>query len=130
MTMECEKLSGELSDRVFLTCILLKKSSANTQAAATTFQRLSKAFQKSIAIDKNPLLLSSYTQGFKFVFAKKEFDILSEHHWQDYTIELILGLELKLSKVYSLSNMKQTELDTFLSQKISKLTVSALLSHL
>jgi len=37
MTMECEKLSGELSDRVFLTCILLKKSSANTQAAATTF---------------------------------------------------------------------------------------------
>ena len=61
MTMECEKLGGELSDKVFLTYILLKKSSANIQAIATTFQRLSEAFQKSIAIDKNPLLLSSYT---------------------------------------------------------------------
>ena len=57
MTMECEKLGGELSDKVFLTCILVKKSSADIQAAATTSQRLSEAFQKSIAIDKNPLLL-------------------------------------------------------------------------
>jgi len=44
MTMECEKLGGELSDKVFLTCILLNKSSADIQAAAITSERLSEAF--------------------------------------------------------------------------------------
>ena len=41
--------------------ILLKKSSADIQAAATTSQRLSKVFWKSTAVDKKLLLLFSYT---------------------------------------------------------------------
>jgi len=38
------------------------------------------AFWKSTAVNKKLLPLSSYTYGFEFVFAKKEFNVLSEHY--------------------------------------------------
>ena len=56
MTIEYARLGRELGDKVFLTCILLERFSSDIQATATTFQRLSKAFQKSTAVDKKPLL--------------------------------------------------------------------------
>jgi len=37
---------------------------------------------------------------------------------RDPTIELILGSEPKLSKIYSLSPIEQTELDTFLEENL------------
>lgn len=80
MTIKWERLGEELGDKVFLMWILLKKSSTDIQTAATTSQRLFKAFWKSTAVDKKLLLLSSYIQGFKSMFAKEEFDILLEHH--------------------------------------------------
>jgi len=65
---------------MFLIYIFLEKFSANIWAAATTSQRLSDTFQKSTVVDKKPLLLPSYIQDFESVFAKKEFDIILEHH--------------------------------------------------
>lgn len=62
MTIEYKRLDKELGNRVFLIHIILEKSPANIQVITTTSQRLSKVFQKStIAVDKKPLLLSSYT---------------------------------------------------------------------
>jgi len=52
------------------------------------------------------------------MFAKKDFDILPEHHKWDHTIELIPGVEPKLSKVYSLSLLEQAELDAFLEENL------------
>jgi len=60
VTIEYERFSRELEDRVLLTYILLEKSSTNTQTAATTSQRLFEIFQLSTAADKNLLLLFSY----------------------------------------------------------------------
>ena len=77
--VEYERFSRELEDRVFLTYILLEKSSTNIQTVATTSQRLFGIFQLSTAVDKNLLLLLSYTQDFESMFAKEEFDILLEH---------------------------------------------------
>ena len=79
MTIEYKRLGREPEDKVFLTYILLKKFSADIWAVATTSQRLSKAFQKSTAVNKKPLLLPSYTQGFESMLTKKEFDILLKH---------------------------------------------------
>lgn len=76
ITIEYARLGRELEDKVFLICILLERSSSDIQATATTSQRLSKAFQKSTAVDKKLLLLSSYTQYFESVFVKEEFNVL------------------------------------------------------
>ena len=78
-TIEYERFSRELEDRVFLTYILLEKSSTNTQTAATTSQRLFEIFQLSNVADKNLLLLFSYIQDFESMFAKEEFDVFLEH---------------------------------------------------
>jgi len=63
-----------------------------------------------------PLL--TYIAEFWSVFAKKDFDILLEHHKWDHTIELIPGVEPKLSKVYPLSLLEQAELDVFLEKNL------------
>jgi len=81
MTIEGERLGRELRDKVFLTYILLEKLSADIWTIVTTFQRLSKIFWKSTAVDENPVLLPSYTQDFESMFVKEEFDILLEHYW-------------------------------------------------
>ena len=56
--MECERLDEEPENGVFLTWILSEKSPADTCTAATTSQKLSKAFQKNTAVNKNSLPLS------------------------------------------------------------------------
>ena len=64
------------------------------------------------------MALPSYTQGFKSMFTKDDFDILPEHcHW-DHTIELLLGSKPKSTKVYPLSPVKQKELDAFLEENL------------
>ena len=52
------------------------------------------------------------------MFAKEDFDILPVHCKWDHAIELIPGVEPKLSKVYSLSLLKQTELNIFLEKNL------------
>jgi len=52
------------------------------------------------------------------VFAKEDFNTLPEHWKWDHTIELILGSEPKSSKVYPLSLVEQTKLNTFLEGKL------------
>ena len=52
------------------------------------------------------------------MFAKEDFDILLEHRQWNYAIELVPGLEPKLSKVYPLSLVKQKELDSFLEENL------------
>jgi len=63
-------------------------------------------------------LLPTYVAEFQSMFAKEDFDILPEHHKWDHAIELISGAEPKLSKVYPLSLLEQTELDAFLEKNL------------
>ena len=79
------------------------------------------------------MALPSYTQGFKSMFTKDDFDILPEHHYWDHTIELLLGSKPKSTKVYPLSPVEQKELDAFLEENLhtrciqpSKLPMAAL----
>jgi len=62
--------------------------------------------------------LPTYVVEFQSVFAKEDFDILPEHRKWDHAIELIPGAEPKLSKVYPLSPLEQTELDAFLEENL------------
>ena len=52
------------------------------------------------------------------MFAKKDFNILLEHHKWDHAIELIPRAEPKSSKVYPLSPLEQAELDAFLEKNL------------
>ena len=63
-------------------------------------------------------LLLLYTRGFKFMFTKDNFNILLEHHYQDYIIELLLGSEPKLTKIYSLFPVEQKKLYAFLEESL------------
>ena len=63
-------------------------------------------------------LLLAYVAEFQSMFTKKNFDILPEHHRWDHAIKLIPRAEPKSSKVYSLSPLEQTELDTFLEENL------------
>jgi len=67
---------------------------------------------------KKPFILPDCVRGFESVFAKKDFDVLPEHRQWDYAIELIPGVEPKLSKVYPLSPVEQKELDSFLEENL------------
>jgi len=67
---------------------------------------------------KEPFILPNCVRGFEFVFAKEDFDILPEYRQWDHAIELILGSEPKLLKVYPLSPVEQKELDFFLEENL------------
>ena len=55
---------------------------------------------------------------FRSMFTKEDFNILLKHCKWDHTIELIPGVEPKLSKVYFLSLLEQAELDAFLEESL------------
>jgi len=55
---------------------------------------------------------------FQSMFTKEDFNILLKHCKWDHTIELIPGVEPKLSKVYFLSLLEQAELDAFLEENL------------
>ena len=62
--------------------------------------------------------LPAYVTEFQSMFTKEDFDILPEHRKWDHAIELIPRAEPKSSKVYSLSPLKQEELDAFLEENL------------
>ena len=85
---------------------------------ATTSQRLTEEARHSKEIWAATILLPVYIVEFQSVFTKKDFDILPEHRKWDHAIELIPGVEPKLSKVYPLSLLEQAKLDTFLEENL------------
>jgi len=85
---------------------------------ATTSQRLVEGARRSAEAQTAATLLPTYVAEFRSVFAKKDFDILPEHHKWDHAIELTPGAEPKSSKVYPLSPLEQVELDVFLEENL------------
>jgi len=83
-----------------------------------TSQRLAEGARCSKEIQATTTPLPAYVTEFQSVFAKEDFDILLEHCKWDHAIELIPGAEPKSSKVYPLSPLEQTELDTFLEENL------------
>jgi len=67
---------------------------------------------------RTPFTLPNYVREFESVFAKEDLDILLEHRQWDHAIELILGSEPKLLKVYPLSPVEQKELDSILEKNL------------
>ena len=99
-TREAEYKPG---DRLFMTRILLDFTAEDLCIAFTTSQKLIEGACRSAEAWKELFIPPDYVRGFESVFAKKDFDILPEHRQWDHAIELILGSEPKLSKVYPLS---------------------------
>jgi len=85
---------------------------------AMTSQRLTEGARRSKETQTTTTPLPAYIMEFQSVFAKEDFDILLEHCKWDHAIELIPRAEPKLSKVYPLSPLEQTELDTFLEENL------------
>jgi len=85
---------------------------------ATTSQRLTEGARHSKEAQATTTPLPAYVVEFQFMFTKEDFDILPEHCKWDHAIELIPGAEPKLSKVYPLSLLEQTELDAFLEENL------------
>jgi len=83
-----------------------------------TSQKLAEGARQSAETQREPFIPSDCVRGFESVFAKKDFDILPEHRQWDHAIELSLGLEPRLSKVYPLSPVEQKELDAFLEENL------------
>jgi len=108
----------EPGDQLFLMCLLLELTPTNLRAMAMTSQYLVEGARRSKETQAATTLLPTYITEFQFVFAKEDFDILPKHCKWDHAIELIPGAEPKLSKVYPLSPLKQTELDAFLEENL------------
>jgi len=108
----------EPGDRLFITRILPDSTVEDLRATSTTSQKLAEGARRSVEAQKEPFILLDCVRGFESIFAKKDFDILLEHRQWDHAIELILGLEPKSSKVYSLSLVEQKELDSFLEENL------------
>jgi len=85
---------------------------------AITSQRPAEGARCSKETQAATTLLPAYIAEFQSVFAKEDFDILPEHRKWDHAIELIPRAEPKLSKVYLLSPLEQTELDAFLEENL------------
>jgi len=85
---------------------------------AMTSQHLAEGARHSKETQAATTPLPAYVAEFQSVFAKEDFDILPEHHKWDHAIELIPRAEPKLSKVYPLSLLEQTELDAFLEENL------------
>jgi len=98
--------------------LLPKLTQTNLRAMDTTSQRLAEGARHSKEMQASTTPLPIYIAEFQSMFAKEDFDILPEHHKWDHAIELIPGAEPKLSKVYPLSPLKQTELDAFLEENL------------
>jgi len=108
----------EPGDQLFLTRLLPELTQTDLRAMATTSQHLAEGARRSKEIQAATTPLPAYIAEFQSVFTKEDFDILLEHRKWDHAIELIPGAEPKLSKVYSLSLLEQTELDAFLEENL------------
>jgi len=101
-----------------MTRILLEPAAEDLRATSMISQKLVEGARRASETQKGLFTLPDYAKRFKSVFAKEDFDILLEHRQWDHAIELILGLEPKLSKVYPLSPVEQKELDSFLEENL------------
>jgi len=108
----------EPEDRLFMTRILPDSTTEDLRTASTTSQKLAEGAHRSVEAQKEPFILPDYVRGFESIFAKEDFDVLPEHRQWDYAIELILGSEPKLPKVYLLSPVEQKKLDSFLKENL------------
>jgi len=108
----------EPRDRLFLTCLFPELTQVDLWAMATASQCLAEGARCSKEMLAATNLLPAYVTEFQSVFAKEDFDILSEHHKWDHAIKLIPRAEPKLSKVYPLSPLEQAELDAFLEKNL------------
>jgi len=116
--VQTRKAEYEPGDRLFMTRILLDSTAEDLRATSMASQKLAEEAHRSAEAWKEPFILPDCIRGFESVFAKEDFDILLEHRQWDHAIELILGLEPKLSKVYPLSPVEQKELDSFLEENL------------
>jgi len=114
-TREAEYKQG---DQLFMTRILPESTAEDLRAAFMTSQKLAKGAHQSVEAWREPFIPSNCVRGFESMFAKEDFNILPEHRQWDHAIELIPGLEPKLSKVYPLSPVEQKELDAFLEENL------------
>jgi len=108
----------ETGDQLFLTHLLPELTQTDLQAMAMTSQRLVKGARRSKETQATTTPLSAYVAEFQSMFAKEDFDILLEHCKWDHAIELTPRAKPKLSKVYPLSPLEQTELDAFLEENL------------
>jgi len=108
----------EPGDRLFMTRILPDSTREDLRAASTTSQKLAEGARRSAKARKEPFIPPDCVRGFESVFAKEDFNVLPEHRQWDHAIELIPGVEPKLSKVYPLSPVEQKELDSFLEENL------------
>ena len=113
----CE-VEYETEDRLFMTRLLPEPAAEDLCAIFMISQKLAEEAHQASETQKGLLTLPDCTKGFESVFAKEDFDILLEHRQWDHAIELILGSEPKLSKVYPLSLVKQKELNSFLEENL------------
>jgi len=101
-----------------MTQILSEPTAEDLCAVSMISQKLAEGAHRSMETQKEPFIPPDCTRGFESVFAKEDFDILPEHRQWDHAIELIPGLEPKLSKVYPLSLVEQKELNVFLEENL------------
>ena len=113
----CE-VEYEQGDRLFMARILPEPAVEDLRATSTISQKLAEGARRASETWKGLLTLPNCVKGFESVFAKENFDILPAHRQWDHAIELVLGLEPKSSKVYSLSLVEQKELDSFLEENL------------
>jgi len=98
----CE-VEYEQGDRLFVTRLLLESAAVDLYATFTISQKLAEGARQALEAQKGLFTLPNCARWFKSMFAKEDFDILSEHRQWDHAIELVPGLVPKLSKVYPLS---------------------------
>jgi len=113
----CE-VEYEQGDRLFVTRLLLESAAVDLYATFTISQKLAEGAHQALEAQKGLFTLPNCARWFKSMFAKEDFDILSEHRQWDHAIELVPGLVPKLSKVYPLSPVEQKELDSFLEENL------------
>ena len=98
--------------------ILPEPAAEDLRATSMISQKLVEGARWASETQKRLLTLPDYVKEFESVFAKEDFDILSEYRQWDHTIELVPGSEPKSSKVYPLSLVEQKELDSFLEENL------------
>ena len=98
--------------------ILPEPAAEDLRATSMISQKLVEGACWASEMQKRLLTLPDYVKEFESVFAKEDFDILSEYRQWDHTIELVPGSEPKSSKVYPLSLVEQKELDSFLEENL------------
>jgi len=113
----CE-VEYEQGNRLFVTRILSKSTVEELRATSTISQKLVEGAHQASETQKELFTLPDCAKGFELVFTKEDFDILLEHRQWDHTIELVLGLESKSSKVYPLSPVEQKKLNFFLEENL------------